>query len=80
MKTVCFGLLVVMFCEGNDTPKPTSVICPPVVEWKAPDQQAAAAALKELPPGHPLRKMASVTVQQRNINRACTGAKEKQSQ
>lgn len=74
MNTLCFGIFV-MICQPADPPKPSVVVCPPVVQWSAGDQKAASAELKKLPAGHPLRVMATVTVRQRDINRACETAK-----
>lgn len=70
----CFGLLVVMFCQQPDPPKPTAVVCPPLVEWNVGDQQSAGAELAKLPAGHPLRKMAVVAVKQRSVVTACQKA------
>lgn len=75
MKILCIGLLIFNVCDVPDPPKPTTVICPPVVEWKTSDQMAAAASLNALPVGHPLRKMAAIAVKQRDIMRACQKAK-----
>lgn len=66
----CFGFLV-MACQQPAPPKPTVVVCPPLIEWKASDQAAAADALAALPAGHPLRRMSVVTVRQRSVVRAC---------
>jgi hypothetical protein len=72
----CFGLLVVMFCQQpDDPPKPTAVVCPPLVEWNAGDQQSAGAELSKLPAGHPLRKMAVAAVKQRAVVSECIKAK-----
>jgi hypothetical protein len=60
-----------------EPPKPTVVVCAPLVEWPAADQRAAAARLKQLSPGDPLRKMAVVTVKQRDLVKACEKAKTK---
>lgn len=72
---MCFGILVTV-CQVPDPPKPTVVVCPPLVEWRAPDQRAAAAELRKLPAGHPLRKMAAVTVDQRDAIRTCEKARK----
>lgn len=72
MNVICWGFLgIVSVCDVPDPPKPTAVICPPVIEWKKADQQAAAEALANLPAGHPLRKMSVVAIRQRDVNRAC---------
>jgi hypothetical protein len=55
--------------------QPTVVVCAPLVEWSKPDQQAAAARLKQLPAGDPLRKMGVVLVKQRNLVKACDRSK-----
>lgn len=71
----CLGFLVMFNCQVPDPPKPTVVVCPPVVEWSAQDQAAAAAELAKLPAGHPLRAMAIVTVKQRDVVKACQRAR-----
>jgi hypothetical protein len=55
-------------------PQPTAVVCPPVVAWPAAKQQAAAAELRKLPAGHPLREMGVVAIKQRDVVKACKGA------
>lgn len=52
-------------------PQPTTIVCPPLVEWQAKDQQAAGSALAALPAGHPLRKMGIITLKQRDIIKRC---------
>ena len=74
MNVVCIGILVTV-CQIPDPPKPTSVVCPPVVEWKTADQQAASVSLRGLPPGHPLRKMAIVAVKQRDLIKRCRASR-----
>lgn len=70
--TICIGL-VLSFCfpAGEQTPPAVTVVCPPIVEWTRREQNAAAQAIKTLPAGHPLRRMASIAVKQRDIIRAC---------
>lgn len=68
--TICFGIFI-MVCPGTVPTEPTAIVCPPLVGWSAGDQQRAAAELRKLPAGHPLRKMAAVTVKQRNLVREC---------
>lgn len=74
----CFGVAVVgayLRCNVPDPPKPTSVVCPPVIAWSPADQGSAADELEKLPPGHPLRKLAAVNVAQRAVVKACQRAK-----
>jgi len=52
-------------------PQPTTIVCPPLVEWQAKDQQAAGQALAALPAGHPLRKMGVVAIKQRDVVKRC---------
>lgn len=73
MNVVCIGILVTV-CSFPDPPKPTSVICPPVVAWSGADQKAAAVSLGGLPAKHPLRTMAIVAVKQRDLARRCAAA------
>lgn len=70
---ICFGIGILMRCMPLDAaPAQTAtIVCPPLVGWAASDQKAAALELKKLPAGHPLRKMAVVTVRQRNLVKAC---------
>lgn len=75
MNVVCIGILV-MVCQFPDQPKPTSIVCPPVVEWSQADQIAAARELNSLPKSHPLRKMAVAAVKQRDVVRACQKARK----
>lgn len=72
--TLCFGILV-MVCQDKEPPKPTVVICPPVVEWRAADQAAAATELQKLPAGHPLRTMAVKAIKQRDLVKTCQSQK-----
>jgi len=67
---VCFGIGI-MICPLPPSSSGTAIVCPPLVGWAAKDQQSAAAELRKLPPGHPLRKMAAVTVKQRDLVKAC---------
>lgn len=56
-------------------PQPTAIVCPPVVEWSAAKQKAAAAELRKLPAGHPLRDMAVIAIKQRDVVKACEAAR-----
>lgn len=77
MSTVmCFGIGILMACNVPDPPRPTSVVCPPVVEWRTADQKAAAKELEKLPAGHPLRVMARNAVKQRDLVKTCNSAKQ----
>ena len=73
----CLGFLFFMHCQMPEPVQPTVVVCPPVVDWAASDQQAAAAELEKLPAGHPLRKMATINFQQRKAVKACQAAKQR---
>lgn len=68
---LCFGFVVAFVCQPPAPSHTTTIVCPPVVEWSSSDQSAAAAELKKLPQGHPLRRMGVVAVKQRDIVRAC---------
>lgn len=74
MKATCIGLLVFFTCDIPEPPKPTAVVCPPVIEWPADLQKRAAAELKALPPGAALRKVVPLAIDQRDINRRCKAA------
>lgn len=67
----CVGLIFIMQCQMPEPPRPTVVVCPSLVPWEAAEQAAAADALAALPAGHPLRRMATVTVKQRDLVRRC---------
>lgn len=68
----CFGLLVYA-CPIEEPPKTTTVVCPPVIEWRADLQKRAAAELRTLPSGSATAELVARAIEQRNVNRRCKG-------
>lgn len=76
MKAICYGFLgFVMECQFEQPPKPTTVVCPPVIEWRADLQKRAAAELKALPKGSATAELMDRAIEQRNVNRRCLETK-----
>jgi hypothetical protein len=78
MIVTCKGwtlVYAVLKCTVPDPPQTTVVACPRLVDWSKTDEQAAGAALAQLPPGHPLRRMGVVAIKQRDLVRACKVAR-----
>lgn len=73
----CFGFLVYMHCQLAEPPKPTVVVCPPVVEWPSDLQKRAAQELGNLPPGAALNDVVALAIRQRDVNRRCKAPKPK---
>jgi hypothetical protein len=69
----CTGfVLIYAFLTCEEPTKPTAVVCPPLVGWSKTEQAGAAAELRKLPAGSPLRRMAAVNIKQRDVVRACS--------
>jgi len=71
MKCFCFGLLLLYQCECQEPPKTTTVVCPPVIEWRVDLQKKAAAEIRTLPKGSATQQLITRAIEQRNVNRRC---------
>jgi hypothetical protein len=79
-ETFCLGAFLHGACLGLGAvapapPSATVVVCPPLAEWSATEQARAGQALAALPAGHPLRRLAAVTVKQRDLVKRCQAEK-----
>lgn len=51
--TLCYGLLLIFWCEQPAAP-PAIVACPPLVQWEAEFQGRMANEIEKLPPNSAL--------------------------
>lgn len=70
---ICKGvalLVVWMVCEDPPPPPPPAVICPPVRTWSKPFQKKVAAEIRAAP-SSALAEVATQSIGDRDIARAC---------
>jgi len=77
MKGTCIGLLVFFQCEFEPPPQTTTVVCPPVIEWRADLQKRAAQELRTMPKGSATSELIARAIEQRNVNRRCIQEQKK---
>jgi hypothetical protein len=71
MTATCVGFLFFMNCEFQEPPKRTTIICPPIIEWKVDIQKRAAAEIRTLPKGSASAELMARAIEQRNVVRRC---------
>lgn len=68
--TLCYGLLIVFWCEATQ-PTPPITVCPPVEAWSQEEQARTADEAKRLPKGSALRETVRQHLRLREQLRRC---------